>query len=97
MESSLKVMDVWLALFFVFSGYLFPVELFPPGCARVIELAAVPLPDRPAGGADDRARTRAGGAGARSRAQWVWVAAARRRRRRSLWRRGLKRFAAYGG
>lgn len=29
MESSLKLMEVWLASFFVFSGYLFPLELFP--------------------------------------------------------------------
>ncbi len=29
MESSIKVMDVWLAAFFVFSGYLFPPDLFP--------------------------------------------------------------------
>ena len=28
-ESSIKVMDVWLAAFFVFSGYLFPPDLFP--------------------------------------------------------------------
>lgn len=27
--SSIKIMDVWLAAFFVFSGYLFPLELFP--------------------------------------------------------------------
>ena len=29
MESSIKIMDVWLAAFFVFSGYLFPFDLFP--------------------------------------------------------------------
>lgn len=29
MEQSIKVMDVWLAAFFVFSGYLFPPDLFP--------------------------------------------------------------------
>jgi ABC-2 type transport system permease protein len=28
-ESSVKIMDVWLAAFFVFSGYLFPIDLFP--------------------------------------------------------------------
>lgn len=35
MESSLKVMDAWVALFFVFSGYLIPVELLPPGLRAV--------------------------------------------------------------
>jgi ABC-2 type transport system permease protein len=29
MEQSIKVMDVWLASFFVFSGYLFPPDIFP--------------------------------------------------------------------
>ncbi len=29
MESSIKLMDAWLAAFFVFSGYLFPLDLFP--------------------------------------------------------------------
>lgn len=29
-ESSLRVMDLWLAFFFVFSGYLVPLEFFPP-------------------------------------------------------------------
>lgn len=29
MESSTKVLDVWIVLFFVFSGYLFPAELAP--------------------------------------------------------------------
>jgi hypothetical protein len=38
MESSVKLMDVWLAAFFVFSGYLFPVDLFP-------ELAQRPASD----------------------------------------------------
>ena len=30
LESSGKVMDLWLAAYFVFSGYLIPVDLFPP-------------------------------------------------------------------
>ena len=35
MESSVKIMDVWLAAFFVFSGYLFPLDLFPPWLREV--------------------------------------------------------------
>lgn len=36
-ESSNKIMDVWLALYFVFSGYLFPVELFPRSMRTVVD------------------------------------------------------------
>ncbi len=36
MESSLKLMDVYLVLFFVFCGYLIPVELFPPALRSVV-------------------------------------------------------------
>src|SRR5438874_2580535 len=35
MESSLKVMDAWIAATFVFSGYLIPIEIFP-GVLRTI-------------------------------------------------------------
>jgi ABC-2 type transport system permease protein len=37
MESSVKIMDLWLALFFVFSGYLYPLEFFPPAIRAVAE------------------------------------------------------------
>lgn len=29
LQSSLRLMDVWLAMFFVFSGYIIPIEIFP--------------------------------------------------------------------
>ena len=35
-ESSVKIMDIWLALYFVFSGYMVPVEIFPPGLRAAI-------------------------------------------------------------
>lgn len=35
MESSLRLMDLYFALFFVFSGYLVPVDLFPDWLERV--------------------------------------------------------------
>jgi len=38
LESSLKVMDAWLAAYFVFSGYTIPVELFPPWLKRVVDV-----------------------------------------------------------
>ena len=61
-DSSIKIMDVWLAAFFVFSGYLFPLELFPEWLRVAAQWLPVSLPDRPAGGVDDRAAQRGGGA-----------------------------------
>lgn len=36
-ESSVKIFDVWLALYFVFSGYMVPVEIFPPGLRATMD------------------------------------------------------------
>jgi ABC-2 type transport system permease protein len=36
-DSSAKVMDAWLAGLFVFSGYLIPVDLFPKALRTVVE------------------------------------------------------------
>lgn len=38
MESSVKLMDVYLAAYAVFSGYVVPLELFPPGLRALIDL-----------------------------------------------------------
>jgi ABC-2 type transport system permease protein len=93
--SSIKVMDVWLVAFMVFSGYLVPVELFP-GFLRTL---VAWLPFRYQIGFPVEVMT---GAYALPRAllmlarQWAFVlglfllAAV-------VWRRGLRRFAAYGG
>lgn len=95
LESSIKAMDVWLALFFVFSGYMIPVELFPP----IVRRCGDWLPFRYQIGLPVELMTSAHGRGEALRllaAQWVWVAvlliAAL-----TFWRRGLRRFAAYGG
>lgn len=94
-ESSTKVADVWLALFFVFSGYLIPIELFPPTVRHA--LAYLPfryqigLPVELATGA--HGRVEALGLVAR---QWAFVTAAIGVVAWS-WRRGLARFSAYGG
>jgi ABC-2 type transport system permease protein len=95
MESSLKVMDVWMAMFFVFSGYLIPVELFPPVLRAITNWLPfryqIGLPVELMTGAYDRL-----GALPFLARQWLWVAllwtAAA-----LIWRRGLKRFGAYGG
>jgi ABC-2 type transport system permease protein len=95
LESSIKVMDVWLTLFFVFSGYLIPVELFPPALRWFTEWLPfrfqLGLPVELVTSAHDaeRALVLLG-------RQWIWVAA-------MLggaifaWRKGLERFAAFGG
>jgi ABC-2 type transport system permease protein len=94
-ESSLRVMDLWLTLYFVFSGYMIPVELFPAGLRALAEW----LPFRYQIGLPVEIMTSAHGRGealALLARQWIWVgvlgvAAIR------LWRGGLRRFAAYGG
>jgi ABC-2 type transport system permease protein len=95
MESSLKLMDVWLAAFFVFSGYLIPIELFPGWLERVTDW----LPFRYQIGLGVEiltSRYDLRGALGMLAAQWSYVlvlgvAAS------WVWRVGLRRFAAYGG
>jgi len=95
MESSIKIMDVWLTLFFVFSGYLMPVELFPPALRNVLDW----LPFRYQIGLPVELLTSAHGAAAAAgliARQWCW-AVALFISASWLWRKGLTRFAAYGG
>jgi len=95
LESSLKVMEVWLALFFVLSGYLIPIEVFPPALRRIVQV----LPFRFQIGFPVELMTGRYGIGEALHmlaAQWGWVAimlvvAG------NLWHRGLRRFEAYGG
>jgi ABC-2 type transport system permease protein len=95
LESSTKVMDVWLALFFVFSGYMVPVELFPPALRTAIDW----MPFRYQLGLPVELMT---GLHGRAEAlvllgrQWA-MAAALLGVVTLLWRAGLRRFAAYGG
>lgn len=95
MESSQKLMDVWLVLFFVFSGYMFPVGVAPPLMKTITNF----LPFRYQIGLPVEVMTSAHGlketlmlvAG-----QWLWVLLMGTLAI-TLWRRGVKRFAAYGG
>ena len=95
LESAIKIMDVWLALYFVLSGYTIPVELFPPSIRAIAEALPfryqIGLPVELMTGAHD-------GATALSLlgAQWLWVVAMFALAI-GLWRTGLRRFAAYGG
>jgi ABC-2 type transport system permease protein len=94
-ESSLSLYDLWLALYTVLSGYVVPLELFPPQLGAAVQvlpfrfMLAVPVENMI-------------GLLTREQAlnallwQWVYVVgfafgAA------LLWRIGLRRFAAYGG
>jgi ABC-2 type transport system permease protein len=95
MESSNKLMDVWMAAFMVFSGYLIPVELFPAGLRSVADF----LPFRYQIGLPVEIFTnRHAEAYALSLLgrQWLYVALFAVLVR-LVWRRGLRRFAAYGG
>ena len=94
-HSSQKLMEVWLVLFFVCSGYMYPVELLPNGLRQVIEWLPFRYQmDVPAGlmtgkyGLEEGLRLLA--------VQWVWVVVMGTLAV-GIWRHGLKRFAAFGG
>lgn len=95
MEQSGKLMDVWLVLFFVFSGYMYPVELMPPALRAAVDWLPfryqIGLPVEVMVGKHDLPTTLKLVAG-----QWVWVVLTGLLAV-GLWRRGLKRFAAVGG
>lgn len=95
MESSLKLMDLWLAVFFVFSGYLIPIELFPHWARSALDW----LPFRYQIGFPVELMT---AALTRSTALWMLLrqwgfVVLLLALTNALWRGGLKRFAAYGG
>ena len=96
LESSLKLMDTWLVFYFVLSGYLIPVDLFPPALRAVVDwlpfryqigFPVELMTGRPRHGARALAPRAAVDVGARSASA----------RRRGSGARGLRRFAAYGG
>jgi ABC-2 type transport system permease protein len=95
MESSNKLLEVWLALYFVCSGYLYPVELFPPSLRTLMDW----LPFRYQIGLPVELMTNAhtfSEALLLLARQWTWVGLLLVGSL-SLWKQGLKRFAAYGG
>ena len=91
----MKLMDTWLVFFVVFSGYLIPVDLFPHGMRAIVDWLPfryqIGLPVELLTGAHDVAH-----ALTLLARQWVWVAVGLGITS-FLWRRGLRRFAAYGG
>jgi ABC-2 type transport system permease protein len=95
MESSVKIMDLWLALFFVFSGYLYPLEFFPPAVRAVADWlpfrSQISVPVEIMVGKHELLE-----AAQLVARQWAWVGVLLVLGL-TLWQSGLKRFQAYGG
>jgi ABC-2 type transport system permease protein len=94
-ESSTKLMDAWGVFFFVLSGYLIPIDLFPHSLGVIVDWLPfryqIGLPVELMTGAHGRAA-----ATALVAKQWAWVSIALGATI-VTWRRGLRQFAAYGG
>jgi ABC-2 type transport system permease protein len=92
---SLKVMELWIAVFFVLSGYLIPLTLFPPSVRSVLEFLPfryqVGLPIELASGALPLEK-----AWSALSLQWMYVAVFALMAQ-VVYRQGVKRFEAYGG
>jgi ABC-2 type transport system permease protein len=94
-ESAAKVLDIWLTVFFVLSGYLIPIDLFPARLRAALDW----LPFRYQIGLPVELITGAHGRGEAISLlgrQWLFVVLAAGATV-ALWRRGLARYAAYGG
>lgn len=95
MQSSLKIMDVWLVCFFVFSGYLIPLSMFPESLAHAVDWLPfryqIALPVEVLTNSLNPARVLE-----LLQRQWAYVFVLGSLAS-IVWRGGLKRFAAYGG
>ncbi len=96
MENSSRLMEIWLAGFFVFSGYLIPIDLFPDSLRTLAEW----LPFRNQIGLPVELMTgkyeNPADAFAPLLRQWVWVLVIASSAV-AVWKSGVKRFAAFGG
>lgn len=96
-ESSRRVLDVYLAVFFVASGYLVPIDVFPPWARRALELMPfrhqVALPVEMMVGRYDG---RVGALAVELAVQAGWVAVALALAALT-WSRGARRYGAFGG
>ncbi len=95
LDQSMKLMDVWMAGYLAFSGYLVPIALFPAGLREAVQWlpfhSQIGLPIELLLGTHPRAE-----AAALLAVQWGWIALTGLLVW-ALWRRGVRRFAAYGG
>ncbi len=94
-ESSLALFDLWLGFYVVFSGYVMPLEFFPPAARDVIDWLPfrqmLAFPVETLLGHATREETLRGLA-----LQWAWIAVFAALAL-SIWRAGLRRFGAFGG
>ena len=94
-ESSIALFDLWLGFYTVFSGYMMPLELFPPSMRAVISRlpfrAMLAFPVENMLGLIGRREALSDLA-----LQWSWVLFFLLATR-VLWRVGMKRFGAFGG
>jgi len=94
-ESATSVFEIWMGLFGVFSGYLVPLDLFPPWLASLARWLPfrymLAFPVEMVTGLISRER-----ALAELAVQWLFVAGLAGLVTLA-WRRGLRRFSAVGG
>src|SRR5690606_26061448 len=94
-ESTLSVYQVWLGLYFVFSGYTVPLELFPSALGAVIDWLPfrflLSFPVDVILGLLDRSELLVA-----LPVQWSYVIAVGILAR-WIWRAGLRRYSAFGG
>lgn len=95
LDSTLAIWELWLGCFMIFSGYLLPLELFPPALEKVARalpfsyLQALPV----------EILTGLHGPGEAARlVLWQWgYAAVATGALLLIWRAAVRRFGAYGG
>ncbi len=94
-DSSLQVWELWFGAYMLLSGYLIPLELFPhwaEHAARCLPFAYLQaFPVETLTGRHSRAEALAGLGAQAAWAAAAWVMLL------TLWRRGQRRFAAFGG
>ena len=95
LESALGVFELYLALYAVLSGYLVPLELLPPWVAHVARLS--PFDSMLAFPLETLIGLRDVGTATHDLAiQWLYVLVMAMAGL-SVWRRGIKRYVAFGG
>jgi ABC-2 type transport system permease protein len=95
LESALGVFEIYLALYAVLSGYLVPLELLPPWVARVARLS--PFDSMLAFPLETLIGLRDVGTAARNLGtQWAYVVLMAVLGL-TVWRRGVRRYVAFGG
>jgi ABC-2 type transport system permease protein len=94
-ESALGLFDLWLGFYFLFSGYLMPLELLPKTVRAIGDWLPfrymLSLPVEATVGLIDRAQLLHGLA-----MQWTWTAALLIAAV-ATWNAGVKRYSAFGG